>query len=182
MDRDTDRNIEGDATRAAEARCPEQDAVVGAPGSSADRAGGTVVPFIPAQADRSSDQQPTGAPATPLIPAQRRPVRDPARAAVVLRHARLRSDGGPQFCQPSRAELSGAVARRQGTRGDGKVIYPDRESAEQAAREFESLGALPMRSYRCNRSHHGHYHLTRDTATLARRADLEARIPRPRSA
>lgn len=121
-------------------------------------------------------------PVVPMLPEQRRPVRDPARAEVVLRHARLRSDGGPQFCRPTRAEATGLVGRRQGTRGDGKVIYPDRESAEEAAREFETLGSMPMRSYRCNRSHHGHYHLTRDVAALARRYDLAARIPHQRSA
>lgn len=142
--------------------------------------------------DRSTDRDDTGgaSPVLPIVPAQRRPseptsprarrgVRDAARAEVVLRHARLRSDGGPQFCQPSRAEAAGLVPRRQGARTDGKVIYPDREAAELAAREFEGLGALPMRAYRCNRSHRGHYHLTRDTAALARRYDL--RIPERRS-
>ncbi|GAY09442.1 hypothetical protein [Pseudonocardia sp. N23] len=160
-----DRHTSGDAT------CPEGtndsgcEVVIGAPRRALDDVrdtGGSVV--------------------VPMIPTPRKPVRDPARAAVVLRHARLRSDGGPQFCQPSRAETAGVAPRRQGTRTDGKVIYPDRESAEQAGREFESLGSQPMRSYRCNRSNHGHYHLTRDTTALARRVDLTARIPQQRSA
>ncbi len=115
------------------------------------------------------------------MPEQRRPVRDEARAEIVLRHARLRSDGGPQFCQPSRAEVRGLATPLQGPRTDGKVIYPDRESAEQAAREFEALGALPMRSYLCNRSRSGHFHLTRDTAVGPRQDDLDVRIPRQRT-
>jgi hypothetical protein len=132
--------------------------------------------------DEGDRIDPTDGNLVPLVPAQRRPVRDPARAEIVLRHARLRSDGGPQFCRPSRAELTGEVPRRQGARNDGKVIYPDRESAEQAAREFESLGASPMRSYRCNRSTRGHFHLTRDTPALGRGYDLAARIPQQRTA
>lgn len=117
----------------------------------------------------------------PRRPSRPRPVRDAARAEIVLRHARLRSDGGPQFCRPTRAEAAGLVPRRQGTRTDGKVIYPDRDAAELAAREFEGLGAMPMRAYRCNRSNRGHFHLTRDTAALARRYDLGARIPQQRT-
>ncbi|MFC5994967.1 hypothetical protein ACFQE5_12175 [Pseudonocardia hispaniensis] len=117
-----------------------------------------------------------------VVPAQARPVRDPARAEIVLRYARLRSDGGPQFCRPRRAEAAGLIPRRQGPGTDGKIIYPDRESAERAAREFEALGACLLRSYRCNRSTHGHYHLTRDTTTPDRRHGLDARFPRQRQA
>lgn len=164
-----DRHTSGDATRPEGMHgngSVDGRAVIGAPRSAPDD---VATPAVMATV-------------VPMIPAPRKPVRDPARAAVVLRHARLRSDGGPQFCQPSRAEMSGTAPRRQGGRTDGKVIYPDRESAEQAGREFESLGAQPMRSYRCNRSTHGHYHLTRDTTALARRIDVAARIPHQRSA
>ncbi|MGD9987942.1 hypothetical protein [Pseudonocardia sp.] len=159
-----DRHTSGDATR-PEGTHGNGEVVIGAPRTAPD--------------DTAAD---TIATVLPMIPAPRKPVRDPARAAVVMRHARLRSDGGPQFCQPSRAELSGTAPRRQGGRTDGKVIYPDRAAAEQAGREFESLGSQPMRSYRCNRSTHGHYHLTRDTTALARRVDVAARIPHQRSA
>lgn len=137
---------------------------------------GTVVQMVPAQRRPADDSLAIDG------SARVRPVRDRNRAEVVLRYARLRSDGGPQFCQPTRAEAAGQIPRRQGSRTDGKVIYPDRDSAEQAGREFETLGSMPMRSYRCNRSHHGHYHLTRDTSALARRYDLESRIPGQRSA
>lgn len=125
----------------------------------------------------------------PLIPApgaapQDSPaMRDAARGAILLRHARLTGNGRPVFCTPSRAELRGAVIPRQGRGTDGKVIYPTREAAEAAARELEALGARALRSYLCGRSRGGHYHLTTDTSAAARpERTLHARIPQQRSA
>jgi len=103
-------------------------------------------------------------------------VRDVARSAVLHRHARLTRHGRPVFCAPSQAEVHGRVIPRQGPGTDGKVIYPSRAAAETAARELEALGARPLRSYRCGRSRHGHYHLTTDACT----GPLHERIPRPR--
>ena len=86
-----------------------------------------------------------------------------ARRAVILRHARLYAEGKPMFCMPSKAELEGVTGRKAGPGTDGKVIYPDREAAEAAARELEALGAKPMRSYPCGRSpRRRHHHLTTD--------------------
>ncbi len=115
-----------------------------------------------------------------VLPSQRG-VRDAARGEVVARHARLQRNGRPVFCTPSRAELAGTVALRQGRGTDGKVIYESREDAEAAARELEGLGSQAMRAYRCNRSRSGHYHLTSDST---RRAELplHLRIPQQRSA
>ena len=101
------------------------------------------------------------------------PVRDQERAKVLLRYARLMGTGRPVFCKPSRAELAGTAPRRQGVGADGKVIYPDRESAEAAARELEELGARAQRAYVCKRSRRGHYHLTTDLVR-ERQRELDA--------
>jgi hypothetical protein len=100
-------------------------------------------------------------------------VRDKDRARVLLRYARLMGTGRPVFCKPSRAEMAGTAPRRQGVGADGKVIYPDRESAEAAARELEELGARAQRAYVCKRSRHGHYHLTTDLVR-ERQRELDA--------
>lgn len=87
------------------------------------------------------------------------------RRAVVARYARLNPDGLPVFCTPSRDELAGRAARRQGPGTDGKPIYDSRDVAERAARELEALGCRPMRAYRCQRSpNRGHHHLATDNA------------------
>lgn len=106
-----------------------------------------------------------GAAPAPVAPPR---VRDEARSAVLHRHARLTRSGRPVFCTPSRDELAGVVALRQGRGTDGKAIYPTREAAEAAARELEELGARQLRSYRCGRSRSGHFHLTTDTSPAAR--------------
>ncbi|WP_214368690.1 hypothetical protein [Pseudonocardia sp. H11422] len=109
-------------------------------------------------------------------------VRDAARAEVLVRYARLMRIGRPVVCLPSRAELSGRMPRRQGQGSDGKIIYPDRDSAEAAARELEQLGSRALRAYMCSRSRHGHFHLTTDFVAERSRAALATRIPRQRSA
>ncbi|HYH31404.1 MAG TPA: hypothetical protein VD903_13545 [Pseudonocardia sp.] len=116
----------------------------------------------------------------PVVPEQRG-VRDEARAEVLLRHARLMKSGRPIFCRPSRAEIEGRVQPRQGPGTDGKVVYSTRESAEAAARELESLGARPLRSYLCGRSRGGHYHLTTDAAPRTGHLPLHLRIPQQRT-
>jgi hypothetical protein len=80
-----------------------------------------------------------------------------ARRAVIIKYARLRTDGKPQFCLPTRAEREGNVRRDWGT--DNKVIFPDRDAAQAAARELEALGSRAMTVYECDRSRHGHHHL-----------------------
>ncbi len=106
----------------------------------------------------------------PVVPPR---VRDEARSAVLHRHARLTRSGRPVFCTPSRDELAGVVALRQGRGTDGKAIYPTREAAEAAARELEGLGSRSLRPYLCDRSRHGHYH-------LATCRPLHERIPQQR--
>lgn len=91
-----------------------------------------------------------------------------ARRAVIDRFARLRPNGRAEFCSPSTEKQAAAVARGQAPSGDGKVIYPDRQAAEAAAKEFEALDGQPMRAYRCPRSQHGHHHLTVDHTATAR--------------
>ena len=88
--------------------------------------------------------------------------------------------GRPIFCAPSRAELAGRAPLRQSAGTDGKVIYSTREAAEAAARELESLGARPLRSYLCGRSRRGHFHLTTDTAAPPEHAQGRLSIPAPR--
>lgn len=104
-------------------------------------------------------------PSTVASPPAGVPVSDPdleeQRRQVLARYARIRPDGRPTFCAPSRVELAGN--RLQGPGTDGKVIFPDREAAEAAARELEALGSRPMRAHECKRSRHGHCHLTTDT-------------------
>lgn len=120
-----------------------------------------------------------GAYTGPALPEQRG-IRDASRSEVLHRHAKLTKNGRPIFCTPSQAEIEGRVLPRQ-TRGtDGKVIYPTREAAEAAARELESLGARVLRSYRCERSRHGHFHLTTDTSVRTGGLPLHLRIPQQR--
>jgi hypothetical protein len=83
-----------------------------------------------------------------------------ARRGIIARYARRDWRGRVAFCTPSKAELDGEAPRRETSGTDGKVIFPDLESAEQAARELEALGNGPQRAYVCNRSRHGHAHLT----------------------
>jgi hypothetical protein len=97
-----------------------------------------------------------------VLPMQRG-IRDAARGEIVARHARLQRNGRPVFCTPSRDEIAGRVAPRQGRGTNGKIIYSTRENAEAAARELEELGSRNLRAYRCNRSRSGHFHLTTDT-------------------
>ena len=118
----------------------------------------------------------TGPTAAVVIPVQRA-TQASARRAVLCRHARLTKAGRPIFCAPSRAELAGQAPLRQSAGTDGKVIYSTREAAEAAARELESLGARPLRSYRCGRSRSGHFHLTTDTA--ARPSTHQGRVSIP---
>ncbi|MBN9756932.1 hypothetical protein Ae406Ps2_1763c [Pseudonocardia sp. Ae406_Ps2] len=124
-----------------------------------------------------------------MIPAARRSVEnlpsgrgvvDGERGRVLARYARLMRSGRPEVCLPGRREIEdrerlGASA----TGSDGKVIYPDRDAAECAARELEALGGRPQRAYLCRRSRRGHYHLTTD-AVAQRRRDPAQLIPQPR--
>ena len=109
-----------------------------------------------------------------------RGVVDGERGRVLARYARLMRSGRPEVCLPGRREISeperfGASA----TGSDGKVIYPDRDAAESAARELEALGGRPQRAYLCRRSRRGHYHLTTDAVAQRRRGPAEL-IPQPR--
>jgi hypothetical protein len=118
----------------------------------------------------------TGPTAAVVIPVQRA-TQASARRAILCRHARLTKAGRPIFCAPSRAELAGRAPLRQSAGTDGKVIYSTREAAEAAARELESMGARPLRSYLCGRSRSGHFHLTTDTA--ARPSTHQGRVSIP---
>lgn len=93
--------------------------------------------------------------------AQTRRVGWRARRRIVARYAARGWRNQVLFCQPSLAELSGEVPRRETSGTDGKVIFPDLEAAESAVRELEALDGQPMRAYVCGRSRTGHAHLTR---------------------
>lgn len=84
------------------------------------------------------------------------------RRDLLARYARLTAAGRPEFCVPSPAERWGAVRRKEGPGGDGKVIFPDQAAAEECARRFTAMGARPMYAYQCKRSRHGHWHLSTD--------------------
>ncbi|ANY05250.1 hypothetical protein [Pseudonocardia sp. HH130630-07] len=125
-----------------------------------------------------------------LIPAARRSVEtlpsgpgvaDADRGRVLARYARLMRSGRPEVCRPGRREME--ERERFGPGGaagsDGKVIYPDRDAAECAARELEALGGRSQRAYLCRRSRRGHFHLTTDQVAERRRTPAEL-IPRPR--
>lgn len=126
-----------------------------------------------------------------MIPAARRSVEslpsgrgvvDAERGRVLARYARLMRSGRPEVCLPGRREIQ--QRERLGSGGaagsDGKVIYPDRDAAECAARELEALGGRPQRAYLCRRSRRGHFHLTTDQVAERRRAPAEL-VPRPRT-
>ncbi|MFP5021937.1 hypothetical protein [Pseudonocardia phyllosphaerae] len=125
----------------------------------------------------------------------RKGVTDADRGRVLARYARLMRSGRPEVCRPGRRELE--ERRRQGagaaTGSDGKVIYPDRDAAEAAARELEELGGRAQRAYLCRRSRRGHFHLTTDHVAERRgdgrvpaqrvpegRGIPDALVPRPR--
>lgn len=84
-----------------------------------------------------------------------------ARRRIIARYARRKRNGTVLFCQPSKGELAGDVQRRESSGSDGKVVFPDLETAEAAARELEAFGGGPQYAYVCRRSRHGHAHLTR---------------------
>lgn len=81
------------------------------------------------------------------------------RREIIAKYARMSSNGRPATCdQPSRAERAGRIRPQDGA--DGKVIFPDRAAAEDAARELERLpDTRPMVAYECERSKRGHHHL-----------------------
>lgn len=140
--------------------------------------------------DSQHDTAPAANPG--MIPAARRPVQgletlpggrgvaDAERGRVLARYARLMRSGRPEVCRPGRRELEGDP-RIQGFGSDGKVIYPDRDAAECAARELEGLGSRSQRPYLCRRSRRGHFHLTTDVAVERRRQMLRGAIPQQRA-
>jgi hypothetical protein len=96
-----------------------------------------------------------------------------SKHAVWRNYARTHKDGKPVQCVPGKGE----VIRRGWTvhtGSDGKVIYDDLEAAESAAKELARLGWRPMIAYPCDRSKHGHYHLSTDHAKRERRRKRHA--------
>lgn len=74
---------------------------------------------------------------------------------IVRRHARLFPNSYPIRCKAA------LIEDRPG--GKPKIIYDTKEQAEAARIEFEALPqAVYLRAYPCQRSLHGHYHLTTD--------------------
>ena len=118
----------------------------------------------------------------PSVPVPRREpsrgVVDRERGRVLARYARLMRSGRPEVCRPGRRERIERDPRPAVAGDDGKVIYPDRDAAECAARELEALGGRPQRPYLCSRSRKGHFHLTTDHPRG--RAGLHDAIPRQR--
>ena len=85
---------------------------------------------------------------------------------ILRKYARRRPNRQPMFCQPSRDERDGRSPRKQGPGTDGKPIYDGRENVAAAIVELEKLYGLPLREYICNRSRHGHFHITTDRTRL----------------
>lgn len=81
---------------------------------------------------------------------------------IILRYARLTSNGKPMFCKPSREELSNPNQRREAEGTDWKIIYDSVQDAEDSAREMCQIGAEMQYAYPCRRSSHNHFHLSRD--------------------
>lgn len=77
------------------------------------------------------------------------------RRDVVCRLA-SRQNGRVLRCTPSSLEKAGSKPRKAHAGNDGKVIYPCRENAEEAAR-FLSMDGQPQEAYPCTRD--GHWHL-----------------------
>lgn len=98
----------------------------------------------------------------PVTPEQARQVRE-----IVRRHARMVKGRGqanravpymlPMRCTPARDAVAGS---RAGLGSSGKVIYPDRAAAAQAASEITAVTGERLYVYECPRSRHGHHHLT----------------------
>lgn len=95
--------------------------------------------------------------------------------AIARRHARLLPSGFPMKC---RAAL---IENRPNSKP--KIIYDNKEAAEAARIEFENLpNATYLRAYPCQRSLHGHYHLTSDghaAKVYARRNNAPAKENQP---
>lgn len=88
------------------------------------------------------------------------------RRAVLDKHCRRSNNGRIQFCAVSQKERDRARAEGRRIGDEGKPIFPDRASAEAAARELEALGARPMYAYECKRSRRGHHHISTDESRL----------------
>jgi hypothetical protein len=74
---------------------------------------------------------------------------------IARRYARLFPNGYPMRCQAALIEDRPDAQR--------KIIYDTKEKALAARDELEKLDGAPrLRAYECQRSQHGHYHLTTD--------------------
>lgn len=82
---------------------------------------------------------------------------------VIRKYARLRTNGKPVRCYPSVNEVDGAKLHSR-----GKVIFNSVERARDCALElvkrFEDTETTYV--YPCNRSRHGHVHMTRKNTGL----------------
>lgn len=71
-----------------------------------------------------------------------------ARARIMSQYGRISTGNRPMVCPPGR---------------EGKVIFDTREAAEAAEAALRrDCGSKPQRIYECDRSKHGHLHLTGD--------------------
>ncbi len=74
-----------------------------------------------------------------------------ARRAILIRFARLSTNGVPVLCTPPRRELL-----MDRVPGAFKVIYDTERNAIAAARELACLGSPPQKPYLCERGNHLH--------------------------
>lgn len=82
------------------------------------------------------------------------------RREIIARYARLKPNGQPQFCEPTKAEKRtdpNAAAPAP------PVIYPDRAAAEAASAEFAANGGFHLAVRECHRSRSGHFHLYQES-------------------
>lgn len=83
---------------------------------------------------------------------------------VIRKYARMIDEDRYARCTPGFDEWRAAHDRRGKTNephSASKAIYDSREAAEAAAAELTAIDGWPLYAYPCERSKHGHYHLTR---------------------
>lgn len=78
---------------------------------------------------------------------------------IIVKYAARSERGKVLRCDPLPGEAELAYfERRELAHDNGKVVYPSKKAAQQAAEEMEAVGNGPSRAYECKRG--GHAHLT----------------------
>ena len=99
------------------------------------------------------------------------PETKPTIGRILRNHARLKKDGRFLRCTPSTRELHGETPRLMSEGTDGKIIYDSRRIAKDCAAQLAEHYGVYLREYPCQRSRHGHFHLTTDYPALRDQKD-----------